>query len=145
MWSCGITQGAQPSAQWSRRGGMERVSWVGVSGGRRYTYTYGWLMSFYGRNQHNMVRIILHQKIKFKKIRGEAWGWNITIPFKKNPVQGELWQDLSTQWLCSSSYRHLEQQGLTKLMPLMLVYKLGSLPAILLHPKENSWEYEVGW
>ena len=60
-----MTQGAQTSVLWQPRGVGCSGRWEGGSSGRGHIYTYGWFMLMYGRNQHNIV-IILLLKINLK-------------------------------------------------------------------------------
>ena len=56
QWKFTLDTGSSNPVLYDNTGGGRGGRWEGGSRGQGRTYTYGWIMLMYGRNQHNIVK-----------------------------------------------------------------------------------------
>ena len=78
MGICCMAQKTQTGALYQPRGVGWGGKWEGVSKGKGYMYTYGWLMLRLDRKQQNAIKQLSFNKNKVIFLKGPAFTWKGT-------------------------------------------------------------------
>ena len=75
--------------------GMTQSDWMGRELGRgvqdgEHMYTRGWFMPMYGKNHHNIIKLLASNENKLKKTHTHMKRWLIPLVTKEIKPQGEI-------------------------------------------------------